>query len=425
MLVNCVRSIKKHEKNSDYEIIVVDDFSTKHNRDRLRQLAEIMKFKLVETEANLGFPRATNLGLTHASGDYLILCNNDVIFTNPVLERFEKAHLTQPRTAVVGCKLLYPDGTVQHGGVQFAHGRFMHTNGIMDATKSRYCIGVTFALCSVRREFYYQAGGLDPEFFIACDDSEYCLRAWRHDWGVYYDSSINAIHLEGATRGKTDHDKKKNPKWFDEEKKSIARLNANLHDLNILREKVTKANGHCVQTLKIEIGAGYNPQPGYEHIDARRLPHIEHVMDFAKDPLPYGDNTVDEILSNHSIEHASYRRLPFILKEWHRVLKAGGKVVLRTPDLEFICKTYLAGKKTPEWPDDEKFIENNLGEVSPAWWANIKLFAGQDYAGNFHYLCFDFKMLHDLLKKYGFRSIKKIDLTPVFSPGELQIEAFK
>ena len=100
-------------------------------------------------------------------------------------------------------------------------------------------------------------------------------------------------------------------------------------------------------------------------------------------------------------------------------------IFLLTQDLVFICKTYLAQKTTPEWPGDEAAAKQIYGECGPAEWANIKLFSGGDYAGNFHSLCFDFPMLQKLLKQTGFEKIERVHITPIFSPGEIQCVANK
>lgn len=178
--------------------------------------------------------------------------------------------------------------------------------------------------------------------------------------------------------------------------------------------------------LKLEVGSGMNPQPGYTHLDVDpNFPDIEIVCDLAKEKIPLQDATVSDLLANHLIEHVHWRVVDSLVKEWFRVLIPGGKIFLRTPDLEFICKTYLAGKTTPEWPGDEAAAKTIFGECGPAEWANIKLFSGGDYAGNFHHLCFDFQMLEKLLKKAGFENIHRVSVTPVFSPGEIQCVANK
>lgn len=177
---------------------------------------------------------------------------------------------------------------------------------------------------------------------------------------------------------------------------------------------------------KIEVGSGGAPQPGYAHVDVdESMPDLHAVCRMGKEALPFPDNCATELLSNHSIEHVSWLDVEFVARDWFRVLSPGGRLFLRTPDLEFICKTYLAGKTTKEHPVDEGNMVKIFGDCGPAHWANIKLFAGQNYSGNFHYFAFDMEMLTQLLTRCGFIGVKRLDIVPVFSPGEIQAEAYK
>lgn len=173
--------------------------------------------------------------------------------------------------------------------------------------------------------------------------------------------------------------------------------------------------------ISLDIGSGHNPTPDCLHVDVRKdLPDIDIVCDFAKEQLPVPNECVDKIVSNHSIEHVSWRSLKFVVSEWFRVLKPGGQIFLRTPDLEFIIDSYKSKNITPEWPEDEKAATDTFGEITPAVWANLKLFAGQDYPSNFHYFCLDFGMLTDLFMKLGFSSVSRSKFDTENSPGEIQ-----
>ena len=95
--------------------------------------------------------------------------------------------------------------------------------------------------------------------------------------------------------------------------------------------------------IKLEVGSGGHPQPGYVHLDVdERMPDLHIQCDMGNEAIPLQNGSVDEILSNHSIEHVSWLKVWFVVKEWARVLKPGGKLFMRTPDLEFICRTYLS-----------------------------------------------------------------------------------
>lgn len=60
--------------------------------------------------------------------------------------------------------------------------------------------------------------------------------------------------------------------------------------------------------------------------------------------LPYGDNSVDFIYAGHLVEHFYPDTLPVALKEWHRVLRPGGKLVVVTPDCGTVMRDYTRGK---------------------------------------------------------------------------------
>lgn len=437
LVQQCVESFTKHHPEKNYEIIVVDDGSAKEVQDSLKRIKGVDK--VVCNESNRGFSYTINRGSEVCEGDIIILCNNDIIFTKPVLHLFSASFDVNPNIGIVGAKLLFPDNTIQHAGViRTSPTTFGHVYKGMNpdsplVNKSKYYTAVTGALYAISRPAFETIGKFNEDFFVACEDVEYCLRAWQKGFAVYYNHEIEAVHIEGYTRG-NDHKTKmeKGPEWYKKEKKGIAHFEKKVKSIPVsdFESKVNRLNRMLTEpgreVKKVEIGCGYNPQPGYIHIDVRKLPGVDIVCDFEKERLPFKDGEVDEIINNHVIEHISWRKLPFILGEWHRVLRSGGRVFLRTPDLEFICRTYLAGKTTPEWPGDEDFIKQNLSaEVTPAWWANIKLYAGQDYDANFHKHCFDFDMLKALFERFGFTDVTRMNIEPVYSPGEIQMECFK
>jgi len=177
--------------------------------------------------------------------------------------------------------------------------------------------------------------------------------------------------------------------------------------------------------VKLELGSGGHPQPGYVHLDIQpEAPHVEIVHDIAE-PFPLPDCSVEEILANHCIEHISWRKISRLVGECYRVLLPGGKIFIRTPDLEFIVKKYLNNQTTPEHPRDEAFIREHFGEISPSWWAILKLFSGQDYPDNFHHACYDFKTLREIFMQCGFINVERVQEGRVWSPGEIQLKAFK
>lgn len=437
---NCVASLRRHEKGSNYEIIVVDDGSPEIEQKKLTLLFERyvgFPVQVILNKQNKGFSATVNTGLQRAKGNYLTLVNNDIIFYQPIFEEIEAEFLRDAEyypVGIVGGTLFYPNGKVQHSGLRYSP----NSNAFLDPLKhtlfknrwySHFSIAVTGALFSISKELVAAIGVFDEKFFVAAEDTDYCIRAWDAKYAVVASTLVQAYHHEGATRGASDRIKRtKFSKWFEKEQASIAYFKQKWkgYDFQILQSEID--NMKITETKKLEVGSGHNPQPGYVHLDVRPgLPSLDKVCDFEKKKLPFPDNSFTEVLGNHVIEHISWRRLPHVVSEWARVLVPGGKLVLRTPDLYFIINRCLGGETTPEHPRDESFIKEHLtgGEITPGWWANLKLFSGQDYDANFHKVCFSFEMLADLLYRYGFTNVKREKFDVTYSPGELQVVATK
>jgi len=79
---------------------------------------------------------------------------------------------------------------------------------------------------------------------------------------------------------------------------------------------------------KLELGAGKKPTEGYEHLDIMPGEDIEFVADARK--LPFSKNSWDEIKAKWLLEHFAGYEIVDVLKEWKRVLKPGGKLIIST-----------------------------------------------------------------------------------------------
>lgn len=220
----CLDSLYRQTSYSPLETIVVDDGSTATKQEELVEVVKGYDCRLILKPKNTGFAATVNLGAESAQGRFLCLVNNDVIFTDPLwLERMVET-ANQTRVGVVGARLLYPDGRIQHGGVYYLAGRkvFDHRHRYMPADYGPAqsvgeALAVTGALMLVRREVWHTLNGMSEEFFVAFEDVDFCLRARKRGWRVCYDGRAVAIHAEGSTRGTTPANK--DPEWYDKEKK--------------------------------------------------------------------------------------------------------------------------------------------------------------------------------------------------------------
>jgi predicted SAM-dependent methyltransferase len=109
--------------------------------------------------------------------------------------------------------------------------------------------------------------------------------------------------------------------------------------------------------------------------------------------LPFSDGTAEEILANDVLEHFPWRETRQVLREWRRVLGPTGQLCLRTPDLEGLLRLY---RERPAGWRREEAAEGGIDPIVE------RLYGGQDYDTNFHYVIFDKTSLADLLEEEGF-----------------------
>lgn len=171
---------------------------------------------------NVGFAEANNLLAAEFKGDVL-LCNNDVFPMAGCLEALARERAKG--CDIVGAKLLYPDGRVQHFGVGFTRDYWpLHTGRFEPqdsewASEPRVVPAVTGALMLIARDMWERLGGFDTAFYFGSEDIDFCLRAREAGsiCGVVPDAV--AIHLESQTAGRSAHDARNaavyKAKWID------------------------------------------------------------------------------------------------------------------------------------------------------------------------------------------------------------------
>ena len=95
--------------------------------------------------------------------------------------------------------------------------------------------------------------------------------------------------------------------------------------------------------MKVEIGAGEKPHPGYDvHVDLLPLPDIEVICRI--DQLPFATASVDALRANHVLEHQSYQLVELTLREWARVMRPGAALDIGVPDARFIAEQWISGR---------------------------------------------------------------------------------
>lgn len=155
-------------------------------------------------------------------------------------------------------------------------------------------------------------------------------------------------------------------------------------------------------SVKIDVGAGDYPR-GEEFITVDK--HHEGAMVRAEMwELPFKDGGVDEIWCSHALEHVSMAQVSPTLKDFLRVLKVGGRLILTVPDMDYIAKYWLLGQDRS--------------------WAEKMIFGQQNHAGEFHKCGFNAELLQGDLRGCGFE-IKVLKVVQSHSQQGLQAVAIK
>lgn len=209
LVTHCVRSIVETSTYPDYEIVCVVDASTP--RETLDELREIGgdRVRLVDYDRPFSFSAKINMGAIRADGEQLLLLNDDMeIVTPDWIERLVM-YADRPDIGVVGCRLRYEDGRLQHAGVMFNNGRPGHlyrgfaggfTGYFNNVLLAQNYLAVTGACLMTPKDVFDEVGGLSATLPINFNDIDYCLKVWASGRRVVYDPDTVLYHFESSSR---------------------------------------------------------------------------------------------------------------------------------------------------------------------------------------------------------------------------------
>jgi GT2 family glycosyltransferase len=215
-VLECLDSLQKYCGSVCAEVIIVDNASTDGTPDLVAK--RYPNFKLIRNSQNYGFAKANNIGILQCSGDYICLVNSDVVFSDDCISPMIKCLSETPEVAMVGPKMLGPDGSVRRSTMRFptiwnnfsrALGfdlLFPHSGfwgGLLMAdfdhqrTMSVEVLNGWFVV--VRREALEQVGLLDTQFFMYGEDIDWCYRFRKAGRGILFFADSAAIHYGGSS----------------------------------------------------------------------------------------------------------------------------------------------------------------------------------------------------------------------------------
>lgn len=221
VLRECLQSVYKQTAGIQLETIVVDNASGDGSVPMIR--GEFPQVTIVENDRNRGFAAATNEGIGKATGRYVLLLNPDTIILDNAIAKAVQFADDHPEAAVVGCRILNPDRTLQQTCFMFPsvlnmflsstclyklfpRNKFFAREDMSwwDAKDIREVEVVKGCFMLVRREAIKHVGPMDEDFFLYGEEADWCYRFQRAGWKVLFTPGAEIIHL-GAESSKQAH----------------------------------------------------------------------------------------------------------------------------------------------------------------------------------------------------------------------------
>lgn len=221
LLAPCVQAVLEHTDYQALELLIIDNASRcQPTLDYLKDLQQQdPRVRVLHWPGRFNYSAIINAAAAEASGELLLLLNNDVrpIHSDWLGELASQA--LRPEIGCVGAKLLYPDDRVQHAGVILGIGGVAgHAHKYFHRSEHGYfsrlqlvqnLSAVTAACLLLRRELFTQVGGFDADRLpVSFNDVDFCLRVRAAGYRNLWTPFAELYHQESASRGADDSPQK-------------------------------------------------------------------------------------------------------------------------------------------------------------------------------------------------------------------------
>jgi GT2 family glycosyltransferase len=216
LLRDCLIALRENPADRPMRTVVVDNASTDGTAEMLAR--EFEDVDLIEQRANLGFARATNVGVRSGDADYVLALNPDTRVTRGALDRLVAVLDGRPDVAAVGPRLELPDGRVDHAAARsfptplgtlghftglarrsWARGRLAQYREVPDTAGP---VDVLSGACMLLRRSALEAVGLfDERYWMYMEDIDLCYRLAKAGWKRWYEPDARVFHVKRGASG--------------------------------------------------------------------------------------------------------------------------------------------------------------------------------------------------------------------------------
>jgi GT2 family glycosyltransferase len=191
----------------NFEVILVDNGSTDGSVEYVKKRFREPRLKVLALDRNYGFAQGNNKGIEKASGDYVVLLNNDTRVHKKWLRELVKVMGSDRNIGAAQPKLLLDDeihidaagGFLDYFGRVYQRGVFEEDRGQYDRVDEIFYAKGAAAM--FKRKVLREVGVLDPDYFIYYEETDLCWRIWLRGYKIVYVPSSVVYHKGGATMG--------------------------------------------------------------------------------------------------------------------------------------------------------------------------------------------------------------------------------
>jgi GT2 family glycosyltransferase len=214
LLAQCVDGILHRTDYYNLEVLIVDNGSVEPATLTLfdHLTSSDGRVSILAHPGPFNYSALNNAAAREAKGEVLLLLNSDIDVIDSGWLRELVSHAIRPDVGIVGAKLLYANEQIQHGGIVLGPtGQIIHVHRLANRNDPGYrgqlalartLSAVTGACAAIRREVFFEVGGLDEvNLAMAFNDIDLCLRVGDYGYRVVWTPFAELFHLESASPG--------------------------------------------------------------------------------------------------------------------------------------------------------------------------------------------------------------------------------
>jgi N-acetylglucosaminyl-diphospho-decaprenol L-rhamnosyltransferase len=212
----CLETIYANTSGIEFEIVVVDNASRDECHDVIQKHFPTVRF--IQSEENLGFAGANNLGVQECRGRNLLFLNPDTEVVGPALQALMHSLEDLSDAGIVGPRLLNSDLSVQTSCIQrfpsilnqtldsevlrglFPDSSLWGTGPLLKPPSSPISVDVIAGACLMAKATVFErVGGFDTGYFMYAEDADLCFKVQQQGWKSYYVPSVSVVHHGGRS----------------------------------------------------------------------------------------------------------------------------------------------------------------------------------------------------------------------------------